>query len=48
MCMRGRRLLVAGDSTARDMLYELLAVVGHPMQAYYPTDPRQYWPESAF
>ena len=47
-CMRGRRVLVAGDSTSRDTFYEFLAVVGHPIQVQYPTDPRQYWPESAF
>jgi hypothetical protein len=42
-CMRGRRILVAGDSTSRDTFYELMAVVSHPVSAGYPTDPRVYW-----
>lgn len=30
-CMRGKRLLLLGDSTTRDTLYELLAVAGRPI-----------------
>jgi len=47
-CARGRRILVAGDSTTRDTFYELLAVVGHPINVGYPTDPRQYWGANDF
>lgn len=42
-CVRGRRLLIAGDSTTRDTFYELLAVAGHPISLNYPTNPREYW-----
>ena len=30
-CLRGARILVAGDSTARDTFYALMSFAGHPM-----------------
>lgn len=35
-CMRGRRVLLLGDSTTRDTFYELLAVLGHPIFSWWP------------
>eukprot|EP00966_Prymnesium_polylepis_P187080 4336800-Prymnesium_polylepis.1 len=30
-CVRGKRVLIAGDSTTRDTFYEFALVAGHPM-----------------
>ena len=47
-CARGKRLLIAGDSTTRDTYYALLAALGHPISKGYPSDPQRYWPEGQF
>jgi hypothetical protein len=54
-CVRGKRFLIAGDSTTRDTYYEFMAVAGNSIQApldsagrFRATSPRQYWPPGAW
>jgi hypothetical protein len=48
-CVRGKRVMIAGDSTTRDTFYEFSLVAGHPMfpgQIY--NDVSRYWPPTQY
>lgn len=47
-CVRGKRVLFAGDSTTRDTFYEFMAVVGRSLFNGWETSPTKYWPDGAY
>lgn len=49
-CLRGKRIMVAGDSTTRDTFYELVTVAGHGgrIMKNLPNESRAYWPDGAY
>ncbi|KAL1529222.1 hypothetical protein AB1Y20_000177 [Prymnesium parvum] len=48
-CVRGKRVMIAGDSTTRDTFYEFALVAGRPMWSQRVYERRgSYWPEGQY